>query len=164
MPTVTDSNTLYTRDFLVGDWWARQTLNRLERDEARVQLEPKSMEVLVDLTEHAGVIRSKRRPSPLRSRSVRFHARATCLSPTLHGQRRTEPPTSVGIFDQGVARVRCPHCRHEFLIAFSCKLRGLCPSCHQKRELLWAQWAEQELLEDIPHRQVVFTITKRLRI
>ncbi|MCH7665638.1 MAG: transposase zinc-binding domain-containing protein, partial [Acidobacteria bacterium] len=69
-----------------------------------------------------------------------------------------------GIFDQGVARVRCPDCRHEFLIAFSCKLRGLCPSCHQKRELLWVDWAERELLEDVPHRQVVFTIPKRLRI
>ena len=53
---------------------------------------------------------------------------------------------------------------HEFLVAFSCKLRGLCPSCHQKRELLWAQWAEQELLEDVPYRQVVFTIPKRLRL
>ncbi|MEE8278962.1 MAG: transposase, partial [Thermoanaerobaculia bacterium] len=38
------------------------------------------------------------------------------------------------------------------------------PSCHQKRELLWADWAEQELLEDVPHRQVVFTIPKRLRV
>ncbi|MCH7664876.1 MAG: transposase zinc-binding domain-containing protein [Acidobacteria bacterium] len=67
-----------------------------------------------------------------------------------------------GLFDQGVARVRCPDCRHEFLIAFSCKLRGLCPSCHQKRELLWADWAEVELLEDVAHRQVVFTIPKRV--
>jgi len=48
---------------------------------------------------------------------------------------------------EGVARVRCPDCRHEFLVAFSCKLRGLCPSCHQKRELLWVAWAEEELLE-----------------
>ena len=35
---------------------------------------------------------------------------------------------------------------------------------HQKRELPWADWAERELLEDVPHRQVVFTIPKRLRI
>ncbi len=62
-----------------------------------------------------------------------------------------------------LARVRCPYCRHEFLVAFSCELRGLCPNCHQKRELLWAEWAEAELLEDVPHRQVVFTIPKRLR-
>ncbi|MCP4200761.1 MAG: hypothetical protein GY769_02350 [bacterium] len=27
------------------------------------------------------------------------------------------------------------------MLPFSCKLRGLCPSCHQKRELLWADWA-----------------------
>jgi hypothetical protein len=24
---------------------------------------------------------------------------------------------------------------------------------HQKRELLWADWAERDLLEDVPHRQ-----------
>jgi hypothetical protein len=81
-----------------------------------------------------------------------------CVEPAVHRY------LDCGIFDQGVARVRCPDCRYEFLIAFSCKLRGLCPSCHQKRELLWADWAEQELLEDVPHRQVVFTIPKRLRI
>jgi hypothetical protein len=81
-----------------------------------------------------------------------------CVEPAIHRY------LDCGIFDQGVARVRCPECRHEFLVAFSCKLRGLCPSCHQKRELLWADWAEQELLEDVPHRQVVFTIPKRLRI
>ncbi len=81
-----------------------------------------------------------------------------CVEPAVHRY------LDCGIFDQGVARVRCPDCRHEFLIAFSCKLRGLCPSCHQKRELLWADWAERELLEDVPHRQVVFTIPKRLRV
>ena len=69
-----------------------------------------------------------------------------------------------GIFDHGVARVRCGECSHELLVAFSCKLRGLCPSCHQKRELLWAEWAEQKLLEDVPHRQVVCPLPERLRI
>jgi hypothetical protein len=62
-----------------------------------------------------------------------------------------------GIFDQGVARIRCPDCRHEFLVAFSCKLRGLCPSCHQKRELLWVAWAEQELLNFHPHVHILVT-------
>jgi len=32
-----------------------------------------------------------------------------------------------------------------------------------KRELMWAGWAVEELLEDVPHRQVVFTIPKGLR-
>jgi hypothetical protein len=81
-----------------------------------------------------------------------------CVEPTVHRY------LDCGISDHGVARVRWPDCRHEFLIAFSCKLRGLCPSCLQKRELLWAGWAEEELLEDVPHRQAVFTIPKRLRI
>ena len=69
-----------------------------------------------------------------------------------------------GIFECGFARVRCGECGHDFLVAFSCKLRCICPSCHTKRELLWAQWAVSELLEDVLHRQVVFTIPKRLRV
>ena len=44
-----------------------------------------------------------------------------------------------GIFAQGAARVHCEECGHDFLVAFSCKQRCLCPSCHQERELLWAQ-------------------------
>jgi hypothetical protein len=34
----------------------------------------------------------------------------------------------------------------------------------QKRELQWAHWAAEELLEEVPHRQVVLTIPKRLRV
>jgi len=37
-----------------------------------------------------------------------------------------------GILDWGFARVRCPECKHEYLLAFSCKRRCLCPSCHKK--------------------------------
>ena len=68
-----------------------------------------------------------------------------------------------GIFAHGAARAHCAECGHDVLIAFSCKLRCLCPSCHQKRELLWVEWAS-ELLAEVPHRQVVFTVPKRLRI
>lgn len=34
-----------------------------------------------------------------------------------------------GMLAHGFARVRCPDCRHEYLLAFSCKQHGLCPSC-----------------------------------
>jgi hypothetical protein len=68
-----------------------------------------------------------------------------------------------GILACGFARVRCGECGHDYFVAFSCKLRCICPSCHMKRELIWAEWAGQELLEEVPHRQVVFTIPKRLR-
>ncbi|MCP4574719.1 MAG: transposase [Deltaproteobacteria bacterium] len=38
-----------------------------------------------------------------------------------------------GILHNGFARVKCGECGHEFLLAFSCKRRHFCPSCHQKR-------------------------------
>jgi len=47
---------------------------------------------------------------------------------------------------------------------FSCRTRGFCPSCHAKRLEEWGEWMREELLLDVPHRQVVFTIPKMLRI
>jgi len=57
---------------------------------------------------------------------------------------------------------------------FSCKTRGFCPSCHAKRREEWgdlsacghaqAEWMREKLILDRPHRQVVFTIPKMLRI
>ena len=41
-----------------------------------------------------------------------------------------------GIFANGFARIHCGECGHDFLVAFSCKLRCMCPSCHTKRELI----------------------------
>ena len=64
----------------------------------------------------------------------------------------------------GFARVRCPDCRHEMFVAFSCQQRCLCPSCHQKRTLLAAETIAQTICDPVPHRQLVFTIPKRLRI
>ena len=69
-----------------------------------------------------------------------------------------------GDLQQGFARVRCPDCGHEFFVAFSCRGRCFCPSCHQKRALQTALWVSQEVCAAVPHRQFVFTIPKRLRI
>jgi len=49
-------------------------------------------------------------------------------------------------------------------LTFSCKTRGFCPSCHAKRLEAWGEWTRETLLLDVPHRQVVFTIPKTLRI
>ncbi|MDY0005038.1 MAG: transposase zinc-binding domain-containing protein, partial [Polyangia bacterium] len=38
-----------------------------------------------------------------------------------------------GIPAQGFARLRCPDCGHERIVAFSCKGRCLCPSCMGRR-------------------------------
>ena len=65
---------------------------------------------------------------------------------------------------EGFARVRCPNCKAEFFVAFSCRARGACPSCAQKRALLLAHRLNEEVLADVPHRQWVFTIPRRLRV
>jgi len=64
----------------------------------------------------------------------------------------------------GFARIRCPDCHAEHLLAFSCKARGFCPSCHAKHLEEWGEWMREKLLLDVPHRQVVFTIPKTLRM
>ncbi len=68
-----------------------------------------------------------------------------------------------GVLEHGFARIRCDACRHEYLLAFSCKCRYFCPSCHAKRVAIWTQWLDTTLLAPVPHRQVVLTIPKRLR-
>ncbi len=66
-----------------------------------------------------------------------------------------------GVLEHGCARVRCDACAHEYLLAFSCKARYFCPSCHAKRLALWTLWLEETLLAAVPHRQVVLTIPTR---
>ena len=34
-----------------------------------------------------------------------------------------------GLYENGFARVRYAECHEEYLLAFSCKTRELCPSC-----------------------------------
>lgn len=69
-----------------------------------------------------------------------------------------------GDLQAGFARVRCRDCKHEMFVAFSCKQRCTCPSCHQKRTLLTALHVAGEVCSPVAHRQVVLTIPKRLRI
>ena len=63
----------------------------------------------------------------------------------------------------GFARVKCDDCKHEYILPFSCKRRHFCPSCHQKRVIEFGEHLHEEVLEDVPHRQWVFSIPKRLR-
>ncbi len=68
-----------------------------------------------------------------------------------------------GVLEAGFARVRCPECRGEYLLPFSCKARYFCPSCHAKRLAAWSEWLEADVLAPVPHRQFVFSLPKRLR-
>ena len=68
-----------------------------------------------------------------------------------------------GILHNGFARVKCGECGHEYLLAFSCKRRHFCPSCHQKRVVEFGEWLCEEVLKEVPHRHFVFSIPKILR-
>jgi len=68
-----------------------------------------------------------------------------------------------GILHNGFARVRCGDCGHEYLLAFSCKRRHFCPSCHQKRVVEFGEWLCEEVLKAVPHRHFTFSMPKMLR-
>lgn len=70
-----------------------------------------------------------------------------------------------GDYTKGIARIACTDdkCDHEYFRPFSCKQWYLCPSCHQKRLLLFSEHLSEETLLKLPHRQFVFTVPKMLR-
>ncbi len=51
-----------------------------------------------------------------------------------------------GVLQHGFVRVRCGGCGQEALVAFSCKLRGLCPSCGARRAHETAAHLMEEVL------------------
>ena len=55
-------------------------------------------------------------------------------------------------------RIYCDACGHDYLRASSCKRCYFCPSCHQKRLLLYGEWVEENVLVPVPHRQYVRTL------
>jgi hypothetical protein len=60
-----------------------------------------------------------------------------------------------GLVEHGFARLWCGTCRTSVLCPFSCRGRGFCPSCEKKKQLVWAEWLQKEVLEPVPHRHVV---------
>jgi ribosomal protein S27E len=68
-----------------------------------------------------------------------------------------------GLFENGFARVQCPDCHEEYLLAFSCKTRELCPSCAARRAAATAVLLREEVLEEVGHAQWVFVMPKMLR-
>ena len=69
-----------------------------------------------------------------------------------------------GLLAHGAARVYCDTCKHSLLVAFSCKKRGLCPSCGAKRAVKFGEHLYDSVLEKVPHRHCGFTLPKRLRV
>jgi hypothetical protein len=54
------------------------------------------------------------------------------------------------------------YCGHEYLLAYSCKRRCFCTSCHSKRAVAFAEWLHETVLWPVGHRQIVLTIPKML--
>jgi hypothetical protein len=68
-----------------------------------------------------------------------------------------------GILARGFGRARCGGCGHDFLIAYSCKGRGVCPSCNTRRMAETAAHLVDHVFPQVPVRQWVLSLPKRLR-
>jgi Transposase zinc-binding domain len=85
------------------------------------------------------------------------------------GSPRKVVPTAVegylacGRLEGGFARIRCPDCRAELLLAFSCCTRKFCASWQAKRSALFAERVVTEILESVAHRHVALTIPRFVR-
>lgn len=69
-----------------------------------------------------------------------------------------------GLLSHGAGRVYCDTCRHSLLVAFSCKKRGVCPSCNAKRAVKFGEHLYDSVLERMQHRHCGVTLPKRLRV
>ncbi len=68
-----------------------------------------------------------------------------------------------GVLAHGFARVRCESCKDELLVAFSCKGRGVCPSCNAKRAHVTAVHLVERVLPHVPYRQWTLSFPHRVR-
>lgn len=68
-----------------------------------------------------------------------------------------------GILANGFLRLQCTSCKHERLVAFSCKGRGFCPSCGGRRMCELAAFLVDEVFPHVPIRQVVLSFPFPIR-
>jgi hypothetical protein len=81
-----------------------------------------------------------------------------------HVERELAEYLRCGILAHGFARVRCQACADEILVAFSCKRRGICPSCTARRMADTAAHLVDHVLPSAPYRQWVLSLPKLLRL
>lgn len=78
-------------------------------------------------------------------------------------QKEFDDYLKCGLLEYGFLRVRCEDCHHEKMVAFSCKHRGLCPSCCAKRMIENAALLLDAVLPYEPMRQWVLSVPFPLR-
>jgi len=69
-----------------------------------------------------------------------------------------------GLLKHGFLRVKCNGCRFEHLVAFSCKLRGFCPSCGARRMVETSAHLIDHVIPTVPVRQWVLSFPWPLRL
>ena len=69
-----------------------------------------------------------------------------------------------GLLKHGFLRVKCDGCRFEHLVAFSCKLRGFCPSCGARRMVETSAHLIDHVIPTVPVRQWVLSFPWPLRL
>ncbi len=69
-----------------------------------------------------------------------------------------------GLLEHGFLRVKCNGCRFEHLVAFSCKLRGFCPSCGARRMVETSAHLIDHVIPAVPVRQWVLSFPWPLRL
>jgi hypothetical protein len=80
-----------------------------------------------------------------------------------HVERELRRSLDSGILAHGFARARCAQCGHAFLIAWSCKGRGVYPACNPRRMVETAAHLVDPIFLRLPVCQWVLSVPKRLR-
>ena len=77
--------------------------------------------------------------------------------------REMERYLDCGILQRGFARVHCQDCGYDRLVAFSCKGRGICPSCVGRQMNETAAHLSDNVIGSVPVRHWVLTLPPPLR-
>ncbi len=93
----------------------------------------------------------------LGDRSAREHPVAGSIEEEFRGY------LTCGLLCFGFARALCTRCPQRFVVAFSCKRRGVCPSCNGRHMAQTAAHLVDHVIPPVPVRQWVISLPKRLR-
>ena len=97
------------------------------------------------------------------SSAGQFDGQGDQRTPAAYVEQAFRKYLECGIFAHGFARVRCDDCAHDYLVAFACKGRGVCPSCNARRMAQTAAHLVEHVFPHLPVRQWVLSVPKRLR-
>ena len=94
---------------------------------------------------------------------ISIHAKEYGKYRIIHIKEAVKKFLECGDYSKGIARIKCTNhnCDHEYFRPFSCKAWYLCPSCNQKRLLLFSEHLSENVLLKLPHRQFIFVILMR---